>query len=484
MTTKSKVSMIFVALILLTSYLIFYILFFAHKNEPVEAATSAYSNEVSGYEYVPMYGQLYLTTGDFDCTISIPDPVLWGNGEGAMPYLMFVMEWQYFTIIPSEIYVWNDDVTSFTVEFIGSSNTSSLSSAMSTAINDLNNGTNPSIHTTSVTRSGNTFAFENAINHYAEYYFTPTSGPSNIYLAIAASIEIPDNAYMIVTHSLTFDYASGSGNILSAEGERLEGTADYISNSSIAVSASPSDGYIFDHWVLNGSTRTENPLTFTITQDSTLMVYFRQPVEITSSNNGSEFATFNTETLDLSYRYNITFTTDNYLYSATVNTGAEQRIASMNGMLTVPDNSCTAIIYYTNETGSRLFLEIIGVTGDVTINLTFSNVSQSFSPTSGGGASGIVVSATEGGVASVVGDDFENLADDDEILYIAKLAQNGYQFSHWEDAEGNILGYTDNLLLTKAEAYNTKVIAVFIPTNQENTNSTTDTQPTDTPEII
>ncbi len=258
-------------------------------------------------------------------------------------------------------------------------------------------------------------------------------------------------------------------------GSIVGASTEYLKNTSVVVTASPDNNYVFSHWVLNGETLTINPLTFTITQNSTLTAYFTKLPEVTSSTGGAEFATFNTETLDLSYRYNITFTTDNYLYSATVNTGAEQRIASMNGMLTVPDNSCTAIIYYTNQTGSRLFLEIIGVTGDVTINLTFSNVSQSFSPTSGGGASGIVVSATEGGVASVVGDDFENLADDDEILYIAKLAQNGYQFSHWEDAEGNILGYTDNLLLTKAEAYNTKVIAVFIPTNQENTNSTTDT---------
>ena len=517
------------------------------SEQPVEAATVFYSGPqfsvsydwgMSGMHYI--YAQTFIYTDNAGInSVSLNIPYTWADyGTSTSKMIHF----PYDLSISLRGYEWNTSSTSFRAYVNYYISELNMNDARSNALEKINGGSYE--ETINYTRSGNSFD-SGSDDHFYPGSILITS---NKYVAVVIRLEKDSSDVIANSYTLYFSYDGGTGSTTSKSvrydsiigslpnttrenyifqgwyignipittsstwtwasdqtavaqwtfdgytlsynvnndvgGSIVGASTEYLKNTSVVVTASPDNNYVFSHWVLNGETLTINPLTFTITQNSTLTAYFTKLPEVTSSTGGAEFATFNTETLDLSYRYNITFTTDNYLYSATVNTGAEQRIASMNGMLTVPDNSCTAIIYYTNETGSRLFLEIIGVTGDVTINLTFSNVSQSFSPTSGGGASGIVVSATAGGVASVVGDDFENLADDDEILYIAKLAQNGYQFSHWEDAEGNFLGTTDNLLLTKAEAYNTKVIAVFIPTNQENTNSTTDTQPTDTPEII
>ena len=155
-----------------------------------------------------------------------------------------------------------------------------------------------------------------------------------------------------------------------------------------------------------------------------------------------------------------------------------QDIEYLSGTL-IADDTCLGITYLTNASASRVLFEVSGVIDDVEITLYFTNIEQTLSPPStSGGANGIVVSATAGGVASIVGDDFENLGDNDTITFIARLAQNGYRFSHWEDDEGNNLGTTDNLVLTKAEAYNKKIIAVFVPLDQSNANFDTNNDDT------
>lgn len=77
--------------------------------------------------------------------------------------------------------------------------------------------------------------------------------------------------------------------------------------------------------------------------------------------------------------------------------------------------------------------------------------------------SGVYVTATKGGMAYIVGDDFENLTPEDEIIFRAKLALEGYAFSHWEDASGNVLGAADSIKLKKSQVMNGLITAVFVP---------------------
>ena len=254
----------------------------------------------------------------------------------------------------------------------------------------------------------------------------------------------------------------------------VTGDALYDLNYSgtTTITATGINGYVFDYWQDSSGNRFyQNPYTFPVTQNETYTAYFRLPqVTFTTSNSGAEIAINNTTTDDIVRRHQLDFTADNYLDSVSINGGPPQDIDYLSGTL-IADDTCLGITYITNSSASRVLFEISGVIDDVEITLYFTNIEQTLTPPSAsGGASGIVVSATLGGVASIVGDDFENLGDNDTITFIARLSQNGYRFSHWEDGEGNNLGTTDNLVLTKAEAYNKKITAVFVPLDQSNTN--------------
>jgi len=51
---------------------------------------------------------------------------------------------------------------------------------------------------------------------------------------------------------------------------------DYTSGTTATVTATPQTGYYFNHWELDGTTRTENPITISMNQDHTLLVVFSQ----------------------------------------------------------------------------------------------------------------------------------------------------------------------------------------------------------------
>jgi hypothetical protein len=48
----------------------------------------------------------------------------------------------------------------------------------------------------------------------------------------------------------------------------------YISGTTVSVTASPANGYKFDHWTLDGANYTQNPLSFTMNSNHTLTPYF------------------------------------------------------------------------------------------------------------------------------------------------------------------------------------------------------------------
>ena len=258
------------------------------------------------------------------------------------------------------------------------------------------------------------------------------------------------------------------------------GVYDFEYTGTTTITALANYGYVFDYWQdSSGNKIYQNPYTFPVTKSETYTAYFRLPqVTFTTSNSGAEIAINNTTTDDIVRRHQLDFTADNYLDSVSINGGPPQDIEYLSGTL-IADDTCLGITYLTNASASRVLFEVSGVIDDVEITLYFTNIEQTLSPpSSSGGANGIVVSATAGGVASIVGDDFENLGDNDTITFIARLAQNGYRFSHWEDDEGNNLGTTDNLVLTKAEAYNKKITAVFVPLDQSNANFDTNNDDT------
>ncbi len=86
---------------------------------------------------------------------------------------------------------------------------------------------------------------------------------------------------------------------------------------------------------------------------------------------------------------------------------------------------------------------------------------------------GVYVSATQGGMVYLVGDDFASLGDEDYVTVFTKPSMTGYAFSHWEDASGNILGTDTNLRIQKAQIINSVLIAVYVSTDDITSNDST-----------
>ena len=83
----------------------------------------------------------------------------------------------------------------------------------------------------------------------------------------------------------------------------------------------------------------------------------------------------------------------------------------------------------------------------------------------GKGLSGINVSATYGGMVAMVGDDFDSLADSDTITLVATVCVMGYEFSHWQNQDGEVLASGEDnktFKITKAQAMDSIITAVFV----------------------
>ena len=233
----------------------------------------------------------------------------------------------------------------------------------------------------------------------------------------------------------------------------VSGGGSYQHNTEVTITATPMEHYNFAYFQVGNQQITQNPYKFNATENITITAYFTPKsytVSITTTNGG-QILKDNTlqTTIQVTQNYNTQITS---LYA-------------------IP-NAGYGFVYWLDESTGATY-DANPLTYTVDHNTTLTAVFGIM------GANGVVVSATYGGTVMLVGDDFESLNDNDTILYIAKLAQNGYRFDHWEDGQGNILGTDMNLTLTKAEAYNTKIIAVFAPIDQNEMNSQTDNNYTD-----
>ena len=229
----------------------------------------------------------------------------------------------------------------------------------------------------------------------------------------------------------------------------VSGGGSYQHNAEVTITATPMEHYNFAYFQVGNQQITQNPYKFNATENLTVTAYFTPKsytITITTTNGG-QILKDNTlqTTIQVTQNYNTQITS---LYA-------------------IP-NAGYGFVYWLDESTGATY-DTNPLTYTVDNNTTLTAVFGVM------GANGVVVSATYGGTVMLVGDDFENLNDNDTILYIAKLAQNGYRFDHWEDGQGNILGTDSNLTLTKAEAYNIKVTAVFVPiSNQNDMNAETD----------
>ena len=96
--------------------------------------------------------------------------------------------------------------------------------------------------------------------------------------------------------------------------------------------------------------------------------------------------------------------------------------------------------------------------------ITTGEANDTYTAIFGNASQGVVVGATYGGMAAVIGDNYDNLTSNDTVTLVATVCVNGYQFSHWETTDGIILASGQNFTSWRAPINAVKdkvIIAVF-----------------------
>lgn len=299
----------------------------------------------------------------------------------------------------------------------------------------------------------------------------------------------------------------------------VSGGGSYVSGTTAKLYATPSNStYNFLGWY-NGSTRvsTANPYKFTVSSNMTLTALYQLNVTFVAGSGGtvsnaggsctpgatvSSTATPNAH-YDFVHWLNITnggssVASTNKVLSVVANAKADYRavfalknyslVAGINdttkgNVLVLKDNAflkegavnTTAVAYsaiklIASAKSGFAFLgwrdsagSIVSADEVLEINL-LSNIN--YTAVFGASIEGISVGATYGGMASVVGDNYDSLVDSDTVTFVATICVSGYQFSHWENQDGEVLASgADNMSirLRKDAVMDSVVIAVFEP---------------------
>jgi protein involved in ribonucleotide reduction len=91
--------------------------------------------------------------------------------------------------------------------------------------------------------------------------------------------------------------------ILNSEGGTTNGTSgSYLAGTNITITAFPSEGYLFDYWIVNGEERTENPLTITMGNDYVIQPIFSH-ISVTLTVDSSEGGSTKPEAGTYTYYY-------------------------------------------------------------------------------------------------------------------------------------------------------------------------------------
>ncbi len=284
---------------------------------------------------------------------------------------------------------------------------------------------------------------------YEFNYFTVNGGSpiyENPYTVTNITQDTTITAYFkLKTYSVTTS-TDGNGSITAS--------ATVTHGGSFQVTATPNASYLFDYFILNNDTSnpiTTNPYTITnITQNTTIVAYFKRAyahtsatsggeVRVSGNNLGAEHTSESVTYTAIPYTnyYLIGWFIDGVLYTQNGNTVLDKTItltqAQAQGAWVVP-------VFSTNPSDTP------------TLNTTLENTTA--------------VNSTIGGEARMVGIDNT----DTQATLIAKASEN-YRFIGWYDGE-TLLGTDLSIRLNLSTIQNKIIIARFEPINSNNNDQT------------
>ncbi len=522
-----KISAIFVS-ILVAGVVALVCAFTLPSNPPARASEISFKSDLTTVTYSSNtgYGRIYIyiDNGDYIGSCNITGTSVSGNSS---------TDYQWtgaFSLAPKG-YTWS--ATSFSAKFAwGTVKTTkgTESTALSTALTKVNSSSASDYQAITYTRSGNNFTgsnstlSESAFNRYLVGVLKLTINTSDVIAnkyslsfnsdggtSISTSITVTYNStisstlptptkenyifngwyigntrlYSSTTWSWTsnqtadarwtFDGYTLSTNVSPTGGGSIVDTStEYVKNSTVKAQAVPESNYTFDYWLLNNERKTANPLSFTITQNTTLVAYFKAIPVITVAFSGGE-GTYSNEKIGDTDFLVLTPTSGMYVNSITVG-NTTYPTEYYEGVLYGAGNANRITYYAKEETNvvSMSFEYLYGTT-NITVNLV--NTKQTLkTPSYGAKIEGVAISASSGGEARVIGYD-----DDTSTIHLSAVPFTGYNFMGWTASNGANLSAYNNLSVNIPFdlIQNSVITAIFEPITNSNINDTTDNGSTD-----
>ena len=441
--TILKVSIVIILLVLLIALLLGVLL--KDKTE----AISTTSTSKDGVQCYLEYNLGTATISEFDVDIT------------STSYRGFYVSasWTYFTLELPAGYQWLANTFSLKQASVGGY--SSLESAVSAAATNLDSTSQTII----ATRNENIFSFT------FDYFWDsmgPTMDGTSLCHALALRLELQNGVDFVAGESLNVNTS-----IFNNIGGTVETDSDeYFENQSVVATAEPDEGYVFDHWLLNGQTYLENPLTFTITEDSLLIAFFKEPSNVTVTIRDNIICDVREITTDTDCFVVVTPPAGQYVNSFVIDGmtfSVQYYHANVYGA-----GEAHLIHYTARDTSNTFSIYFEQLFGTSSLEIVLATVAPNYQTPPLGGASieGVATQATNGGEARITGID---TTEENATVHVSAVCYNGYAFAGWTASDGTDLssyGISADIPFDLIEG---KVItANFVPNSQAQGNNTND----------
>ena len=268
------------------------------------------------------------------------------------------------------------------------------------------------------------------------------NGNTRVSTANPYSFTITANTNLTAHYQLNITFqASTGGTVSNAGGNCTPGV-------TITSTATPSTHYQFSHWIETANGATTRHTTATISRTANYKASF--VAYFTLKNYTIKIANSNTSQGSIKIAQNGTI-----LDATTLNTTAQ---AYTNYTIIASASNGYTFIGWQNSSGA------IASTNPILSMQLLANTD--YTAVFGKAIDGINITATYGGMAAIIGDNFSSLLPTDTITLVATVCMPNYQFSHWQNQDGLVLASGEDnktYRIQKSQAQNSIITAVFVP---------------------
>ena len=277
-------------------------------------------------------------------------------------------------------------------------------------------------------------------------YYTQKNGAGTQYITAsgASAAQYPESGgpttlyakWTAITYSIKYNTNGGSGTM--ANSSHTYGVAKNLTANGFSKT-----GYSFAGW----ATSTTGAVKYSNSQS----------VSNLSTTNGAVVNLYAVWTIN---SYTISVTSQDSTKGDVIGGGVYNYGTSVT--IFASPKVGYSILYWSVRDGSGAEVDKVYSNS---VEVVVSTVNYGYVAVFGQAIDGINVAATYGGTALVVGDNYDSLADSDTITLVATVCVMGYEFSHWQNQDGEVLASGEDnktFRITKAQAMDSIITAVFV----------------------